>query len=72
MRTKKLHKSGVNLNYAFSNAVTIGAGSKEQDVLKQALSSQQEQDSDVYFIMKTQSARGVERELGQGFLNLQT
>mmetsp|Transcript_14090 Transcript_14090/g.37115 ORF Transcript_14090/g.37115 Transcript_14090/m.37115 type:complete len:554 (-) Transcript_14090:76-1737(-) len=72
MRTKKLHKSGVNLNYAFSKSLTIAAGSKEQDVLKQALSSQQEQDSDVYFIMKTQSARGVERELGQGFLNLQT
>eukprot|EP00966_Prymnesium_polylepis_P321621 7377927-Prymnesium_polylepis.1 len=65
MRTKKLHKSGVNMNYAFSKSLTIGAGSKEQDVLKQALTSEQEEDSDVDFIVKTVTARGQEREIGQ-------
>ena len=50
----------------------MAAGGKQQAALRGALSSTQEQDADVYFVVKTLSARNQEREVGQGYLNLQS
>ena len=52
--------------------MTVAAGSKQQEVLKSALASKQEQDADVYFVEKTLTSRGQEREVGQGYLYLQS
>ena len=57
LRTKRMHKSSANLNFGFSTSVTVAAGSKQQEVLKSALASKQEQDADVYFVVKTLTAR---------------
>ena len=72
LRTKRVHKSSANLDFGFSLSVPVASGSKQQSALRAALSSSQEQDSDVYFVVKTLTARNQEREVGQGYLNLQT
>ncbi|KAL3930451.1 MAG: hypothetical protein SGPRY_001527, partial [Prymnesium sp.] len=71
LRTKKLHKSATSLDFGFSTSVTVGAGSKGEEVLRTALASKQEQDADVYFVVKTLTARNQEREVCQGYVNLQ-
>ena len=69
LTTSRLRKNTVPLDFGFSHAVTIAPGSKEQDTLRSAMDAADEQESDVYFELKT-SARGKETQVGQGFLNL--
>jgi hypothetical protein len=72
LRTKRLHKGAPNLDFEFSSSVVITGGSKEEAVLRTALASKDEQDADVYFVLKTLTRNKVEREIGQGYLNLQS
>ena len=71
LRTKRIHKGAPHLDFEFSAAVAIAAGSRKEAVLRTALASQDEQDADVYFVLKTLNRSKVEREIGQGYLNLQ-
>ncbi|KAL1530447.1 hypothetical protein AB1Y20_001350 [Prymnesium parvum] len=72
LRTKRLHKSAPSLDFGFSTSIAVGAGSKQEAALRTALASAHEQDADVYFVVKTRTARNEEREIGQGYVNLQS
>jgi hypothetical protein len=69
LKTARLPKGGSALDFKFSHSVSIAPGSREQETLKQALDAKDEQESDVYFELKT-SVRGQESDVAQGFLNL--
>ena len=66
LRTKRINKTSANLDFSFTQTVSVAPGGKQQAALRSALSSAQEQDADVYFVMKTLTARNQEREVGQG------
>jgi len=55
--TPHLRKTAAPLDFKFSHSVSIAPGSREQETLKQALDAKDEQESDVYFELKT-SVRG--------------
>ena len=72
LKTKPLRKGAAGpLDFAFSHTAKVAAGSKAQKLLQKALRSADEQDSDVYFVLKGRTPQGTERELGEGFLNLE-
>ena len=66
LRTKRINKTSANLDFSFTQTVSVAPGGKQQAALRSALSSAQEQDADVYFVVKTLTARNQEREVGQG------
>ena len=66
LRTKRINKNSANLDFGFTQTVSVAPGGKQQAALRSALSSAQEQDADVYFVVKTLTARNQEREVGQG------
>ena len=70
MRTARLKKHAAPLDFRYSQSVSVAAGSKEQTTLRDALTSADEQTSDVYFELKTLNARGDERQVAQGYVNL--
>lgn len=70
LRTHRLQKTSAPLNFGYSASFDIAPDSAEQAALRDALTSADEQDADVYFELKTLDARGQERELAQGFVNL--
>ena len=72
LRTKPLRKGAAGpLDFGFSHTAKVTSGSKAQKLLQKALRSADEQDSDVYFVLKGRTPQGTERELGEGFLNLE-
>jgi len=72
LRTQAIHKGAGDLDFGFSTSVVVAGGSKEEAVLRTALASRDPQDADVYFVLKTLTRNQVEREIGQGYVNLQT
>ena len=56
LRTKRLHKSATNLDFGFSTSVAVGAGSEQQEVLRRAVTSKEEKDANVSFVLKTLTA----------------
>ena len=70
LRTKPLKKAAT-VDFGYTYSVAVAPGSKAQAELSNALRSADEQDTDVYFTLKTRGASG-ERELGQGYVNLRS
>ena len=68
LRTKPLRKTAQKLDFSYSQTITVDAPKLE--LLRQALKAP-EQESDVYFVLKGRGPRTQERELAQGFVNLQ-
>ena len=72
LRTKSVRKvmsSRVEFGYTYTHEVA--AASKQEQDLQKALRSSDEQDADVYFLLKMPDARSRDgKELGQGFVNL--
>jgi hypothetical protein len=70
LRTVPIAKNARKLDFEFSQALSVPSDSKEMDSLRLALKSSEEEVADVYFTLKGSSATG-EKELAQGFVNLQ-
>jgi len=70
LRTKPQRKTAAALDFGYSHSVSVAPGSRAQQELQKALRSADEQDSDVYFSLKTRDGRGQEKELGQGYVSL--
>ena len=70
LRTKPQRKTAAALDFGYSHSVSVAPGSRAQQALQKALRSKDEQESDVYFSLKTRDARGQEKELGQGYVSL--
>ena len=58
------------VEFSYSHTEELPAGGRLAAELHKALRARDEQEADVYFTLKTRDARGKERELGQGFVNL--
>lgn len=70
LKTKALKKNAAALDFGFSHSVSLAPGSRAQQELQKALKTGDEQDSDVYFSLKTRDGRGQEKELGQAHVSL--
>jgi len=70
LRTKPQRKAAASLDFGYSHSVGVAPGSRAQQELQKALRSADEQESDVYFSLKTRDGRGQEKELGQGYVSL--
>ena len=70
LKTKPLRKSAAPLDFGYSHSLSVAAGSRALQELQRVLRSREEQDSDVFFALKTHGVGGKERELGQGYVNL--
>ena len=68
LRTPPLCKTAPKLDFNFSQTLTVDGDKLE--TLRRALEGP-EQESDVYFLLKGRGPRVPERELAQGFINLQ-
>ncbi|KOO26535.1 protein fantom isoform 1, partial [Chrysochromulina tobinii] len=68
LRTPPLRKTAPKLDFNFSQTLTVDGDKLE--TLRRALEGP-EQESDVYFVLKGRGPRVPERELAQGFINLQ-
>ena len=70
LRTKPQRKTAAAIDFGYSHSVSVTPGSRAQQELQKALKTGDEQDSDVYFSLKTRDGRGQEKELGQGHVSL--
>ena len=70
LKTKALKKNAAALDFGYSHSVSVTPGSRAQQELQKALKTGDEQDSDIYFSLKTRDGRGQEKELGQGHVSL--
>ena len=71
LRTAAVKKAmSGRVEFSYSHTEELPAGGRLAAELHKALRARDEQEADVYFTLKTRDARGKERELGQGFVNL--
>ena len=71
LTTQRLRKMASPLDFRYSYSVPIAPGSAEQATLRRVMDSTDEQESDVYFELKTSGRSGKgDVQIGQGFLNL--
>ena len=72
LRTKTVRRVlGSRVEFAYTHTHELAAAGKQAQLLQQALRSSDEQDADVYFLLKMPDVRSRDgKELGQGFVNL--
>jgi len=72
LKTGAVQCRGGQCDVNFSHSLPLTDGSAAAESLGKALRSEDEQDSDVYFVLKGRGAAGsVEKELGQAYVNLE-
>ena len=65
-------RRAAEIDFGFTTRVDVPDGGTLHGRIQSALVSEEEQDSDVYFVLKTRdSVTGGEAELGMGYLNLE-
>ena len=70
LKTKALKKNAAALDFGYSHSVSLAPGSRAQQELQKALKTGDNEDSDIYFVLKGRTPQGTERELGEGFVLL--
>ena len=70
LKTKALKKNAAALDFGYSHSVSLAPGSRAQQELQKSLKSGNNEDSDIYFVLKGRTPQGTERELGEAFVNL--
>lgn len=68
--TERVRKAAAPLDFRYKGAIPVAPGSTEQAALRKAMTSDDEELADVFFVLKTKGRSGAEREIGQAFLNL--
>jgi hypothetical protein len=70
LTTQRLNKLTPRLDFRFRHSLPIAPGSAEQGTLRRVLAAANEEESDVYFQIKSITPRGEPVDVGQAYVNL--